>query len=943
MSIAVANNPNRIPEEIRQSLFSRVGSLHRRSIWIRLGAALLWGVVAAMLSVMIAVWFDLLWDLSATARIRAMQIATGCGGLALLLGGWLGFRHSAMDRVARSLDSVGRTGGEIVAGLNLAARSGECSAVSAGLAEMAVERATTTAGKIAPGVAVPLVPVSRPTMLLCGMLAVFAAIAVFMPGFFWSQWNRFASPYDDVPPFTRMKISVQPGDVEIVYGDGIEIIATTSETPVDDLQLVLRYEDGREEMAPMFSGTGNQWRSVLTRVTEPVVYHAASGRARSERFRLSLMTIPEIERVEAVVDPPEYTRQAVTRGPIPTGGLSGLAGTEVTLQVSSNRPLKGGEIRIASGTETQTIPLNPMAEGSETVSGSFSITANGKFLIQIVDVDGQASRDNLSGSIELLEDYRPFVRIASPQQHSLATPTASVPLVVEAEDDYGITSLQVYRSLNDSVAIPKTLNVAGPTARHVDRSIMSLAEYQLKPGDEIKLFARAEDNDPAGAKGSESPVHVIQIISQESFDAMQRQQQGIEAVMAKYRHVQRELEKLAAAHRELEEATKQLDPDSPPDSEAAERVSRAAEATRTAANELRNKLKQEIPIDVDDEINDRLKLMAKELDAVAMELDELARKAENGDISAAELQEAIAKIKQKMGQQQGDFDQQIMQPMNNMAQAFKLIQLEYDFVQLVMRQRDLADRAASLKEFDKGDHPESRRRLREYAEEQGEIYEMFIDVVEQIEDRANELPDDPEFDELRESALEFARTVAESGADTQMEKAELAFAIFSGVDGHRHAEAAAKILEEFLSQCEGMGQAAAGACKNCFSPSAGCPNPGNSLRQLAQMFGLGRGQQGMGDGAGGIGGYSQRRSTANNIGLYGSQPLLNETSEASRGDRQSGATGSLYTDDFRIGIPGGQSIGTEQGTGGSSAGTIPARYERRTGQYFRRLAEESGN
>jgi len=943
MSTVPAGNPNRISSEVCQSLVGRVGAIRTRSISIRLVAALLWGVVAVMLAVMIAVWFDLLWDLSAAARVMALQVAALCGAAALFLGAWFGWRASATGRVARALDSAGNTGGEIVAGLNLSGKSGEGSAISAGLAELAVARAAATAWKIVPGIAIPLVPVSRASMALCGLAAVLATIALLMPGFFRTQWNRFASPHDDVPPFSLLKISVEPGNAEIVYGEGIDIVATTSETPVDDLQLVLQYENGREEIAPMFSGSENHWRSVLTRVTEPVAYHVASGRARSEKFRLSLITIPEIRSVEAIVQPPAYTRMAVTRGPVPTGGLSGLAGTSVTLQVTSNRPLANGEIRITTGDQTQNIAMQPAGDGAETATGNFAITASGKFEIRVTDTDGQYSRENISGSIVLLDDNRPFVRLTSPRQNSLATPTASVPVVVEAEDDYGISSLQLFRSLNDSVATAKKLAVSGSPARQVDRGMMQLADYGLKPGDVIKLFARVEDNDPAGAKGSESQVHIIQIISQEAFDSMQRQQQGIESVLSKYRQVQRQLEKLSEANRKLEEAMKELPKDSPADSEAAKKVAETAKAARDAASELRSNAQQKIPIDVDDEINDRLKQMAKDLDEIAKELDKLAKQAEAGEISNEELQDAIANLKKKMGQQDDNFNQQIMQPMNNMAQAFKLIRLENDFVQLVLRQRDLADRSASLKDFDNGDDPDARRRSREYAEEQGEIFERFLEVLDQIEDGANQLPDDPEFDDLRQSALDFARAVAKSGADLEMEKGELAFAIFSGIDGHQHAETAATILEKFLSQCEGMSQAAAGACRKCFSPSAGCPNPGNSLQQLAQMFGLGRGQQGMGAGSGGIGGYSQRRSTANNMGLYGNQPMMNETSESRRGDRESGADGSMYTLDNRNGIPGGQSIGTERTDGGSAAGSIPSKYERRTGEYFRRLADESGN
>ena len=66
--------------------------------------------------------------------------------------------------------------------------------------------------------------------------------------------------------------------------------------------------------------------------------------------------------------------------------------------------------------------------------------------------------------------------------------------------------------------------------------------YGLDPGDVIKLFARVEDNDPAGFKGAETPIVTVQIISQEDFERMQQMREGLEALLSKYRQADRRLE-----------------------------------------------------------------------------------------------------------------------------------------------------------------------------------------------------------------------------------------------------------------------------------------------------------------------------------------------------------------------------------------------------------------
>ena len=71
----------------------------------------------------------------------------------------------------------------------------------------------------------------------------------------------------------------------------------------------------------------------------------------------------------------------------------------------------------------------------------------------------------------------------------------------------------------------------------------------------IKLFGRVEDNDPAGAKGAESSVVTVRIVSQEEFERMVRTRQGIEAMLSKYYAAQRRMEAAGQADgRPAEEA-----------------------------------------------------------------------------------------------------------------------------------------------------------------------------------------------------------------------------------------------------------------------------------------------------------------------------------------------------------------------------------------------------
>ncbi len=230
--------------------------------------------------------------------------------------------------------------------------------------------------------------------------------------------------------------------------------------------------------------------------------------------------------------------------------------------------------------------------------------------------------------------------------------------------------------------------------------------------------------------------------------------------------------------------------------------------------------------------------------------------------------------------------------------------------------------------------------MRDLEAEQRRIREALDRLLTDIDERADRLPADERFEELRRTAKELVKAVRESGAIEAMSDAEGGLAEFSGTRGHAKAKEAADILEKFLGKCEGMG----GAGKGCliFAPGLGQGNLGNTIAQMLAEMGLG---MGMGDGAGqGSGnGYSSQATTAENTGLYGNQPLIDGASQGggSRDSKQAGPGGQFaHRSD---GAPGTMvdSRGP-MGTGSGAEGLVPPHYRRRVSDYFRRIGEEAG-
>jgi len=929
------------------SFASTFESLKQRLLAVGGAMGVACGTCATVAVVGAAVWLDLVWELSSAARVAAVCVSIGAG--LVLATRILTAMRTTDALLARRLDETGQTGGQIVSGLDLdlSRATGGATTLTLGLAELAVDRAASLAAQIPQTLAVPFKP-ARQALTAAGVMLLAAGLLfVFVPEVIAAEWRRFVDPYGDHPPFSYTSFQIEPGDTRVLYGDRMDVAVTTSGPPLEELELILIGDEpgSREEKLPMFPESQDHWKATVSSITRSGHYFVRAKKARSERHHYEVITVPQLEKVRFRITPPEYTRDAVYEGVLPQNGISGLKGTTVEVTATSNRPLSGGTIDLILNGDRQTIRLEPVVSDgtSHQVSGRWTISQAGVFHLRVTDVAGQHSRGELTGPINLLQDQSPFVRLMEPAPQSLATPSVSLPIVIGAEDDFGVSRLQLFRSLNDSRAIPIQLQVESPPSRRQEvRTSLPLLEYGLSPGDVIKLFARVEDNDPAGPKGAESPVVVVQIVADSDFERMLRAREGLDVLMSKYQEAERRLESLMNEMEQLQKQLEKRDAEGDLSDSEREQLEQLSKRIEEEANAIRESSKHVLPYDLDESLTPELQKLAEQLDQVA---EQAAQTASQPNAKAGDAAKRLAEMKKQLGSKKEQFEQGVTEPMDRLSKVYPLMEDQSRFVELYHRQRDLSERLASLTQHENPDDPAIKVRMRELEAEQRKNREDLEQLLDQIESHANQVPDDdPKLKELADSAREFVEVVRGSGANQTMSDAETGLAEFSGKRSHEQASDAADILEKFISRCQGQGEAAGEACKNMkFSPGEGCL--GDTLSQLLSDAGMKPGMKpgskpGQAEGNGG--GYSARRSTLNNIGLYGHFPTRgNPTQSKSGGGHKSGGIGGSFRTD-----PQGAQMsrldphGTLKGSGVSET-AIPVRYRGRVEEYFRRIAEET--
>jgi hypothetical protein len=240
--------------------------------------------------------------------------------------------------------------------------------------------------------------------------------------------------------------------------------------------------------------------------------------------------------------------------------------------------------------------------------------------------------------------------------------------------------------------------------------------------------------------------------------------------------------------------------------------------------------------------------------------------------------------------------------------------------------------------------------MRDLEAEQSRNRTELASLLDEIEEHVTQLPDEDDYDELRQTALEFVKAVRGSGASEAMTEAEEGLRDFSGKRGHTGAKKAADILEKFLGKCQGMGLGGAGGACLKFQPGMGSnPGMGNSIAQTIQQLlqNSGMPANGMGGQGAGSSGYSAQQNSLNNVGLYGndSQSSVQSNQGADRSDKSrpgNARRGQFGGSDANKGEPGAK-LNNPTAASGTGEANVPIRYRRKVGRYFQRIADELGS
>lgn len=759
--------------------------------------------------------------------------------------------------------------------------------------------------------------VLRAARALCGVLALWLILIILGADLIQAVLPRFLDPHGDHPPYSRLKIDITPRGADVIYGGQIELRATATGRPVDKLWLIAR-AGTNETRTMMFLAPDKTFFQTLVNLREPTEYFVTDGSARSRRFSIGIRYTPQITSVEMTETFPDYTGEAPRTMQLSDDIQAILEGTRVHFRITSNRPLKSGALELTPVLGGKPTNVSLLSESPNIVSGDFTLSEPVLFNVSVRDVSGLDCAEPRRGRINVVPDRPPRVFVIEPGRDAVATPSISIPVRVQATDDYGVSRVVWLRGFNHSVerAFNMKLTLKGGPRSVESAGVFDLEKLGVHPGDVIEYYFEAADNYPKGPNVAFSRPFRLEVISREQYETILRQAAARKALFEPYFKADAWLRRLAERSRDLKAKADQSDP-----------------STRTEAQELEKQLEQyqkemskllqqALMFDVEQSFTATL---AVQQTRVSQAAEDLKKALAGGQLDSKTLKD----ISDRLSALSDTQDELVDQPAQQIASVVRVLAKADTFAKLAQEQaalaqmlRRYADKSGPLSQLE-------QMEVQELSHRQELIRDALKEMLAQLPDLLAQVPADSDYAPLRQDVQDFLKAVADAKIEQDLADASSSLNEPDTVTGYGLAQRAADEMDKLVGRCNGMGDQANQSLTARFQPKLTKPGLGNTLGQILSALGAGNGQNGRD-------GYSLFNES---VALYG--PNMELAGEQGGGNPQSGRTEAGRTAQL-AGDAADSSLPPAEGPGRVRLQTdakFPLRYRDIVGEYFRVIAE----
>jgi hypothetical protein len=262
------------------------------------------------------------------------------------------------------------------------------------------------------------------------------------------------------------------------------------------------------------------------------LYYLESGPSATPHFKVNVIERPVVENLELSLRYPAYTGMGTVTRKDNDGNIRALRGTEVSLGIRANKPLRNMTIRFSDSTV-----VNCAVSGTYG-KAAFRISKDVDYSISLIDTVGIKDINPILYRITSHDDEKPAVSFLSPTADVVLPRSMTLPIAYHADDDYGLTQISLLYKMPFEENFRSVSLKKGRLNRQVeDGYAWNLSDVNLLPEDKVTFYLSVWDNDTVkGPKQGVSEKYTLKVPS--LTDIMKETTEEHKAGMDKIREAQ---------------------------------------------------------------------------------------------------------------------------------------------------------------------------------------------------------------------------------------------------------------------------------------------------------------------------------------------------------------------------------------------------------------------
>lgn len=320
------------------------------------------------------------------------------------------------------------------------------------------------------------------------------------------------------------ELEVTPGNTRLLEGSNLKLnLQLHGRTNRD---VTLRYRQSDEESwvesellpnADLSSRRHAVYEASLGKLTNPIEYQFVTSAGSSALYRIDVQPFIQVEKFEAEVVPPAYTRLETRT--FSTTELTVLAGSQVSFSIETNHPLSQASLSLGDKPSALE-PMDVLKHDSPKL-WSFELPTTASVYWQLTGkgIDGTPIAP-IKGRLRIRYDEEPRIEWRDPPEEIKVHMLAELPMKAQVSDDYGLSESGIVFQVDgqDEYVLKRwaLAEVEGATSDSVVTQLrldelLPLESLLLSESDFLSYFAYAIDNREGNPHRIETDTRYIDI------------------------------------------------------------------------------------------------------------------------------------------------------------------------------------------------------------------------------------------------------------------------------------------------------------------------------------------------------------------------------------------------------------------------------------------------